>query len=424
MSRNTRGGSKAILAVIALAFLAELAIAEGTTESPGPVVVAPDERAVLIFPAIVQRDDSADADEAATFGTSLINALEKAFSDLSFNVSIAPIALVQGEGLPAEASSNAVAVGARWAVIISLEIANKRIAYSLRVYEASETALVASSGFSSYAGLTALPLFADSAKAVATKTAALQHSPSNRTTGPIQYRITIESPDEGAAVVIGTGGAWGSRNVGIIESGSLVLPYIPFQKGTDIVVGLSKKDMVAIDVPIELGDEEPRIVIPALRKKEKENLLVGTGPGRLLGVGVTYRIFTRPDWDFIFFNERIFAGYDFSPGSIPLIHMETWEGLGWYLLFPPKSPFRMGACLGGGILFSVSSASSPTSNNSVFVDAAIIPIEGFMEYRFRKGPTLWLSVRGAFSINSSGLIGQGWMGGGQPDLTAGLLWRR
>ncbi len=424
MNHNTRCGSKAILAAIALAVVVHPAIAEGTTESSGQFVVAPDERAVLIFPAIVQHDDSVDGDEAATFGTSLINALEKAFSDLSFHVSIAPISLVQGDGLPAEASSNALAVGAGWAAVISLEVANKRIAYSLRVYEASETALVASSGFSSYAGLTALPLFADSARAVATKTAAFQYSPSSRIKGPIQYRISIESPDEGASVVIGTGGAWGSRNVGRIEIGTLVLPYIPFQKGTKIVVSLSKKDMVTIEVPIELGDEERHIAIPALQRREKENLLIGTGPGRLLGLGVTYRIFTRPDWDFIFFNERIFAGYDFSPGSIPLLHMETWEGLGWYLLFPPKSPFRMGACIGGGILFSFSSASSPTSSNSVFVDAAIIPIEGFMEYRFRSGPTLWFSVRGAFSINSSGLIGQGWIGGGQADLTAGLLWRR
>ena len=424
MNRNKHGGSKAVMAAIALVLLAQPSIAEETTESTGQVVVTTDERTVLIFPVLVLRENSADGDETATFGTALMGALEKAFSDLSFHVVRTSVTLGQSEKVPVEASAHTLASGAKWAAVISLEIANKRIAYSLRVYNASETALVASSGFSSYAGITALPLFADSAKAVAAKTASFQDNPSNKTKGPIQYRISIESPDEGAAVAIGTGGAWGSRDVGIIESGSLVLPYIPFQKGTKIVVGLSKKDMVAIDVPIELGDEEQHIVIPALRKREKENLLVGTGPGRLLGLGVTYRIFTRPDWDFIFFNERIFAGYDFSPGSIPLMHMETWEGLGWYLLFPPKSPFRMGACLGGGILFSFSSASSSTSNNSVFADVAIIPIEGFMEYRFRSGPTLWLSVRGAFSINSSGLIGQGWMGSGQPDITAGLLWRR
>jgi hypothetical protein len=75
-------------------------------------------------------------------------------------------------------------------------------------------------------------------------------------------------------------------------------------------------------------------------------------------------------------------------------------------------------------LASFSSSASPTSDNSVFMDVAIIPIEAFFEYRLKSGPTLWLSVRGAYSISSLGLLGWGWIGNGQPDLSVGLLWRR
>ena len=212
--------------------------------------------------------------------------------------------------------------------------------------------------------------------------------------------------------------------MGVVENGSLLLPYIPFDKGTEVVISLSGKSRESIDIPIVLGDEAPEVTAPALRKTDGENFLVGTGPGRLLGLGLTYRVYTRPDWNFIFMKDRLFAGYDFNPTSIPLLHLETWYGLGWYLLFQPQSPFRMGACVGGGFLFSLSSATSPTSAYSVFLDVALMPIEGFFEYRFRNGPTVWLSIGGTYSINSSGLLGQGWIGGGAPDITAGLLWRR
>ncbi|MGA2545057.1 MAG: hypothetical protein ABSF43_00795 [Rectinemataceae bacterium] len=415
----------AALTSIALAFFLSLATegAEGPV-AQGMEATAPDAAAVLLFPAVILGGNGPGGTEAATFSSALADALDRAFTELSFRVSRSSEALDQSEGLPAEASSRALAAGTRWAAVASVEVADKRIAYSFRIYDATEIALVASAGFSAYAGLTALPLMADSANAVASKTAAYRSSVSRGVGVPIQYRITVTSPDEGASVSIGAAGAWGSRPLGTIVGGALLLPYIPFEKGTKIVISLSEKGKAPIDIPIELGEEETHVAAPALRKLDKENLLLGTGPGRLLGLGITYRYYTRPEWDFLFVNERIFAGYDFGPNSIPLLHCETWEGLGWYLLFPPKSPFRLGAGVGWGFLASFSSSASPTSDNSVFWDVAIIPIEAFFEYRLKSGPTLWLSVRGAYSINSSGLLGRGWMGNGQPDLSAGLLWRR
>jgi hypothetical protein len=357
------------------------------------------------------------------FGTALASALGNAFTELSFHVSASSEALGQS-GLPTQASIRALAVGARWAAVSSFEIVDKRIAYFFRIYDATETSLVASAGFSSYAGLTALPLMADSAKAVASKTAAYRSVASRGVRAPIFYRISISSPDEGASVSMGVAGAEGSRALGTIVGGTLILPYIPFETGTKIVIRLSQNGKEPSDIPVELGEAETHIEAPALRKLDKENLLVGTGPGRLLGFGVTYRVYTRPDWNFLFFNERVFAGYDFAPNSIPLWHFENWDGFGWYLVFPPQSPFRMGACVGMGFLASLSSAATGTSEYSVFWDMAIIPVEAFFEYRLRSGPTFWLSVRADYSITSSGLLERGWMGNGQPDLAMGLLWRR
>ncbi len=311
-----------------------------------------------------------------------------------------------------------------WAAIASLELADKRIAYSVRVFDASEAGLVASAGFSAYAGLSALPLMADSAAAVATKAAAYRDSTTDTLVAPVQYRIRVSSPDEGASVRIGDTGSSGSRELGTIKNGTLDFPYIPFHKGAKIVVSISAKDRIPLDIPITLGEDAPDIVAPALQKQDKKDLLLGTGPGRLLGLGITYRLYLIPGWDFLFFNERLFAGYDFSPTSIPVVHLETWEGIGSYLLFPPQSRFRLGADIGWGILLSFTSASSSSFSASVFADIALIPMEAFLEYRLKSDVSVWVSARGEFSVSASGLLGWGWVGNGQPDLSVGLLWRR
>ena len=415
MIRSSRRRSIAAISTIVLALFIQSAVSEGAS--------APDDGVVALFPAVELGASGAGGDEAAVFGNALEEAMTRALTEFSFSVSRSAEGLDRGGNLAAEVSSRATAAGARWAAFASFEVADKRIAYTLRVYDAQENALVASAGFSAFAGLTALPLIEDSAKAIAAKAAAYRDSARKSGGGPVQYRISVSSPDEGASVYIGDPGGPDTRAAGTIRDGGLLLPYVPFEKGTRIVIGVVAKDRLPIEVPVVLGDEAPTISVPALRKADRGNLLVGTGSGRLLGLGATYRIFMRPDWNFIFLNERVFAGYDFSRGSIPLVHAETWEGIGCYMLFPPQSPFRLGACIGCGFLFSFSSAASPTSDSSIFMDVAIIPIEGFFEYRFKTGPTLWFSVRGSYSISSSGLLGVGWIGNGTPDLSAGLLWR-
>jgi hypothetical protein len=245
----------AALTSIALAFFLSLATegAEGPV-AQGMEATAPDAAAVLLFPAVILGGNGPGGTEAATFSSALADALDRAFTELSFRVSRSSEALDQSEGLPAEASSRALAAGTRWAAVASVEVADKRIAYSFRIYDATEIALVASAGFSAYAGLTALPLMADSANAVASKTAAYRSSVSRGVGVPIQYRITVTSPDEGASVSIGAAGAWGSRPLGTIVGGALLLPYIPFKKGTKIVISLSEKGKAPIDIPIELGE--------------------------------------------------------------------------------------------------------------------------------------------------------------------------
>jgi hypothetical protein len=403
---------------------AQEAGAQGAAAAEGPggeaaAKPAPDDSALLLIPAAISMGDPASADDAAAFGSALDSALEQALLEKGFAVKRSPEPLPQG-GDPRDAAPLALDSGSGWAAMASVDLSDKRLACSVNIYDARDSALAASAGFSSYAGLSALPMMAEAAKSAAEKAAAYRSSTVREAGNQVPYRITLNSPDEGAIVSIGAAGSLGSRELGSIAGGSLVLPYLSLEKGSTIVLSLSAKNRISLDLPVKLGDEAPTVEAPAMKSLATEEFLVGTGPGHLLGAESTYRIFINPDWSFFYTNQRLFAGYDFTKGSVPVLHFESWTGLGWYLVFPPESAFRLGACVGGGVMLSASSAKL----DSLFVDVAIIPIQVFMEYRLPRGPTLWYSMRGAYSLGAGGLLGQGWIGGSGPDLSAGVLWRR
>jgi hypothetical protein len=387
----------------------------------------PDEGSVLLLPPLITQDAAGTRvtdEEANAFGKALEDALGRALSAENFRVVESTEALEGRRDLAAQASARALGAGVRWVSFADLGLSEKRIAYTLRVYDAAESALAAAASFSTYAGLSSLPLMEDSAKSAAAKAAAYRAALAGEGGKPVQYRITLNSPDEGASVFIGPAGKAGSLAVGTIEGGALQLPYLPFAVGTKIVIGLSARGRRALEIPVELGEEAPTLEAHALSRIDRENLILGTGPGRLLGLGATYRYFLKSEWSFYFLNDRLFAGYDFQKASKPVLHLEAWEGLGSYLVLPPSSRFRLGACVGGGFLFTHLSGASSAASSAVFVDLALMPVEAFFEYRPARGPTYCLSMRGAYSLSSSGLLGRGWIGNGGPDLTLGLLWGR
>ena len=143
---------------------------------------------------------------------------------------------------PEAIAEAARAEGAAWAACLRLGIDHSRLSYSVRVYEASEGALAAAAAFSTFAGIGALPLLERSARTAALKasvyrSAASGASPRNL----IRYRITLLSPDEGAAVSL-SGGSAGGEDVylGRIAGGRLLLPYLALEPGSRISIVVSQ----------------------------------------------------------------------------------------------------------------------------------------------------------------------------------------
>jgi hypothetical protein len=409
MRRARPRAARIALVSIALALLPSRSIrAEEAVARPA------DDAAVLLFPATVLVGGGASREDGDAFGTALDEAFTQALEDKGFQVVVPAARPEPGGDVPGEASASALAAGCGWAAAASLALEGDRLAYTLLVYDATDTALAASTGFSAFAGLSALPLMAEGAESVASKLAAYRAS-AERAAGPqVKYRITLTSPDDGASVRIG------EREVGVIEGGKLVLPYIPFERGSRIVITVSAKNRIPQEIPIRLGDEPTAVAAPALRKAAREEILLGTGPGRLLGLSTTYRAFIRPEWSFFFLDAKFFASYDFAHGSVPMLHFESWGGIGSYLLFPPESSFRLGACVGAGYILSASAKAL----GSAFTDPALIPMQIFFEYRPSRGPAYWLSVRGGYALGGSGLLDRGWIGNGPSDISFGALWRR
>jgi hypothetical protein len=143
-----------------------------------------------------------------------------------------------------------------------------------------------------------------------------------------------------------------------------------------------------------------------------------------MGAGAELRAYLAPEWSFIFLEDRLYAGYDFQTGSSPVLHEESWDGLGCYLFFPPSSRFRMGLTAGLGFLLSVTTL--PGSSKQVFFDLALLPVNLFGEYSLGKDLGIWMSLRSAYSLGfgSSGLLPRGWMANGAPALSLGMVWRR
>jgi hypothetical protein len=202
-----------------------------------------------------------------------------------------------------------------------------------------------------------------------------------------------------------------------------VLPYLPLRVGSPIALTLSAPGMSPARVEGRAGDEELVLAAPPLVKIARHAIYLDTGPGRLLGLGLGYRYFAKPDWAFAFVEARAFAGYDFSAGADPVFHSELWQGLGGYLVAPPSCPVRAGLCVGVGELFSSSTAVA--EEDRVFVDIAIMPIGAFVECGIGRGSSIWAAARSAFSLGlDSGLLARGWVGGNPPILVScGWQWK-
>jgi hypothetical protein len=375
----------------------------------------PPERRIFL-PAPILEGDAAARSLAEPFAATLRNSFASAAEARGFAVAQLP-------GSEKDIASEARNFNEDWYARIFVAVQNERLSYRIEVYSSWSGDLVAADSFSAYAGPTAFPLIDDSASRVAERLTAYVLAPEDSPRRPVSYRITIISANEGARVTIGPPEEKLSVTAGTIKDGRLTLPYYPFARGSTVRLYLSQKGRRAEILRVHLGEAAPVVRAPPLEAQSYQDLFVGTGSGRLLGIQVGYRRYISPQWIFLFVDDHLFAGYDFLPGSSPFLHEELWTGVGSYLVLGPESPFRFGFQVGLGYLFSYSTV--PEAQRRLYFDVALLPVYLFFERSVAHNAALWMSVSSAFSLgtDSSGILGREWIGNGPPSLGAGVVWR-
>ncbi len=367
--------------------------------------------------------EPAAAGAASSYSAALRTSLARALKEAGFSVASGAAGFSPRASEGEEASALAIAAGSAWVACSVVSINGYRLSYRIAVYESESSGLVAADSFTAVAGLGALPLIDESASRVAAKaSAALRGLAASRRV--VGYRITLASPDEGATVSMDSSVATAAFPLGSVEGGNLELPYYPFVAGDKITLTVSAPARRSQIVELTLGEEPPLVQVPALPLSARKAFYLDSGTGRLLGAGAGFRLYAEPDWWYLFVEDRLFAGVDFSPGSSPLLHDEFWSGLGWYLVRPPEKRLRFGLQVGMGILGSLATGS--LASRRAFLDYALRPVDLFAEWNLNSTNAIRLGLGASYSFGSgsAGLLGRGWIGNGRPALSLGWAWER
>ena len=361
---------------------------------------------------------SAPADDS--FLLALGSALEREAE--ARGLSVTKAAFSEGMPEPPACARAAAGSGARWALVARASIgANNRVVWRASIYDGQDGGLLGSDAFSSYAGLSALPLIEASARRVFTA-AWLAKETENRSL-PIAWKLRLTSRAEGAAVSLGDG-QWEGEKValGTIEDGSLTAPYLPFLPGTKVLVSQSMPNYWPRSDSLKIGKSDSLIALPPLYRITKSAFSLDYGFGRLLGIEATYRYYPLPDALYLQAAEALWAAYDFLPGSSPVYHEEVRVGAAFYPLFSPNAPLRLS--IGSGCSSIMTYVAQSDFENPVFFDFLIEPVFFTIELHFPQR-AFFIEGRFPYSLGAdSGLLPQGWANlKGAPLLSAGVLWK-
>jgi hypothetical protein len=377
-------------------------------------------RAVLLEAGSLIPSEKSVPDDAS-FLLALGSALENEAQARGLAVSKADF----GEGTPEpqEALQAAAVSGARWALVARASIEeDNRVVWRASIYDGQNGGLLGSDAFSSYAGLSALPLIDTSAKRAFTA-AWLAKETENKPL-PISWKLHLASQAEGAVISLGAGQGDGERlALGSVEGGGLTAPYLPFLPGTRALVSQSKPGYWPRSDSIKIGKSDSLIALPPLYKITKSAFSLDYGFGRLLGIEASYRYYPLPDALYLQAAEALWAAYDFLPGSSPVYHEEVRLGAAFSPFFSPNVPLRLS--IGSGVSSIATYIPQQGFNPPYFFDFLIEPVFFTVELHFPER-AFFVECRLPYSLGAaSGLLGQGWVGlnGSAPLFTAGVLWK-
>jgi hypothetical protein len=226
-------------------------------------------------------------------------------------------------------------------------------------------------------------------------------------------RLVFTSPDEGMEVFLA-----GDTDIGAITDGRVSWPVSGLSPGTRIVVEKRKPGFHTDRQTVALvtGKDIP---LTRLSPQHRSGLELSETIGQLLGAGATARAYAAPDWFYIFAGSYVWVQPPAIFASRVAFHNDYQAGLGGYLLFPPRSWFRLGIECGPGAVFTLLSTPGFPLYSDFYISAARIILElDFTRVAF----FLRQDFRYSLGLGTN-LLGRGWVMNSGPMVTVGVLFR-
>jgi hypothetical protein len=226
--------------------------------------------------------------------------------------------------------------------------------------------------------------------------------------------ITFTSSQDGMEVLIG-----GDASAGVIENGSLVFPALGLARGDPLIV---EKRMPGYHSAAQTVHAAETVPLSPLVRESSFAVGLDVTLGQLMGLGTSARIFFIPDS--VFVQPSLFFSLQppFMPAGNTALHFDCALALGFYIFFPPDSPFRLGVALGfGGIFSTVLGTALP-----LFIDPYLDLFSYWIEWNF-PSLSLFLRVDMKYALGGAGpnLLGIGMItwGGWIPPIGLGVAFR-
>lgn len=395
--------------------LAALAAADALA---GQDAAATLDKSRAVVASLVEGDGSRE--EAGQFAEALAVALVRAADAAGFSVTRedAPPRARAGEASDPElAISLAASTGARWIMIAAAGVQDSRALWRASVYDGSSGAVVGSDSFSAYAGLSALAFIEVSAeKAIESALAAISASDAPE---PVLVGLSFASPDGGARV-----GA-GETLFGEIADGRLDAPYFPFIEGSELSVRIEKEGYWPRTQSIRVSGNAEDIQLKPLYRATRVAYGANYGTARILGAAGFFRKYLIPDQVYAKAEFSLWAAYDFSAASRPVLHDELRLGMGAYLFFDPMARFRVS--VGTGVSSIGTFLTAKYAEPRLGLDICVEPVFFTLEWHWPEWAIV-LESRYPYSLGAdTGFLKRGWLSlgdAGPQFLSVGVLFKR
>lgn len=364
---------------------------------------------------VLDRAPSPEAEEdAQRFADAVVASTRAAFVERGLAIDPKPLharsdirGMWETENQGAQIAGNQVEreAGARWVLWIRTALDGSRLFWRINVYDAENGVLLGADSYSTFAGLSALPVIDDSAKRIAQEwEKAKVRETENVELVSISQRFV--SPDPGVSIRFGsgTGGSWEG---GTFKSRELNATYVPFRKGQPVTVEVYRNGYWSKEVTLPKGIQEKPVTIPRLQKKTQSAWGLNMGIGRLLGTALVYRWYPVPDRVFFKTENALWDTQRFTPGSSPVLHDELRFGVGAYLQEKVDAPFRYSLGIGTSAIATVLLNAPGYTTVPAGIDLTFEPLWMTLEYHFPRWAVV-LENRIPYSLGT-GFLNQGWM---------------